>query len=36
MARGVTEEDYGAKNAQSATPGDYADLIMEADRVVNM
>lgn len=35
MARGVTEEDFSPKNGQMATPADYADLIMEADRVVN-
>lgn len=34
-ARGVTEADLAGKNAQFATPDDFSDLMLEADRVVS-
>lgn len=34
-ARGVTEEDSRGKNARFATPSDFSDLMLEADRVVS-
>jgi uncharacterized protein involved in oxidation of intracellular sulfur len=34
-ARGVADADLRSKNAQFATPDDFADLMMEADRVVS-
>jgi hypothetical protein len=35
MARGVIDQDLEGKNAEFAGPDDFADLMMDADRVLS-